>query len=301
MKITATLTRLCNAKCSHCYLPSVDYNKNSKDDLTREQFMKGIENIARNFAGEVEQIKITGGEFLLLSYGTEIVSTFRSLFPNSRLIAYTNGLIFKKKPELFNIVKPDIFHLGIDEWHKTVDSEGRSELVEHFIKYGEKNQDFILDVHWAENSDRNNRTLFNKMKERYENANFNIAFHYSQLGTNRGRSLGIIPSDKFKRLKNDCTLGEDLAILYDNHLYACHWGLVANDIGTLDDENIKGNLEKMKESKLKQILKSNHADYFVNQYLEKDHIKTFYLCNECEMIIDKGIDIHNAAESSNIC
>ena len=297
MEITATLTRLCNLNCKHCYIPATLYTPNSKDEINREKFIEGIRNLGNQFSDIATSIKITGGEFILLSYGQEIVQQFRKNFPNAKLIAYTNGIEFFKDPDLFNIVKPDEYHLGIDEWHSTVKEDGQSKMVEFFIKQKQKHGDFSLDIHWAENSNRDNFGLFMKLRNFYQSMDNEVKFHYSNLGVNRGRAKSLISNKNFKRKTTRCTYGDSITLLYDYNCYACHWGIKDSLIGSWTNTNLRSNYDNMKNEKLYKVMHSEYADEFINSFLsDEEKYSSFVLCNECELTCDKRINLKKEAE-----
>lgn len=300
MEITATLTRLCNLNCKHCYIPATLYTPDSKDEIDREKFIEGLKNLGNQFSDITTSIKITGGEFVLLSYGKEIVKHFRMNFPKAKLIAYTNGIEFYKNPELFDCMKPDEYHIGIDEWHSTIKEDGKSEIVEFFINQKRKHCDFSLDIHWAENSNRDNSDLFLKLKNFYQPLDKEVTFHYSNLGVNRGRAKSLESNKNFKRKLTKCTYGESMTLLYDFNCYACHWGLKDSFIGSWTDKNLRSNYDNMKKENLYKVMHSDFADEFINSFLEdEEKYSSFVLCNECEMVCDKKINLKNEANILN--
>lgn len=296
--MTAVLTQRCNIKCEHCYLPSIDYEPGMTDDLSREDFEKTIKAVSGQFSGEVEEIYLTGGEFLLLSYARDIVTMVKEYFPSSKVYAYTNGLIFLKDPTLFDDVKPDYFHLGIDPWHGTVDENGCSQVAEEFIRVMKQKNDFRLIFHWTAKGDEDDRDVYEKFYDRYNLGQENLLIEYRPLNINIGRSAKY-GSPKYEKAETwrKCSFANHVMIRFDRACYGCHWGIKSAFLGETTSLELLDQMQMMRNTDLYHILTTQRSDpffaYLTDKYQLADIVNQ---CGICEKLVGQGINLYEEAE-----
>ena len=149
MNFSVVLTQYCNLSCQHCYLPSLALTDKKADDLDWVLCQKALRTLGGQFSDIVKEVYLTGGEFLTLTYGEEVLALTRECFPHSRLFVYTNGLLFLEDPDLFKRVVPDVFHVGLDAWHGGIDRDGRAPVAERFLEYLDGGGEAALIFHWT--------------------------------------------------------------------------------------------------------------------------------------------------------
>lgn len=301
--MTAVLTQYCNIRCEHCYLPSIDYIPGMEDDLSKDDFMKTVKVISDQFSDDIEDIYLTGGEFMLLSYARDIVKTVKNYFPKSTVYAYTNGIPFLEDESLFDDVKPDYFHIGIDTWHSNVKENGKCEIAEIFIDRMKKTGDFKLIFHWTAQNDESDRELYKKFNEKYNDENKDLIIEYRPLNTNLGRSSKY-STPKYNKANNwkKCSFADHIMIRFDGLCYGCHWGLETAILDDFTSSNLKKKREKLKELNLYKILNSDNQYNFFVKLTEKYNINmSINSCGICEKLVSKGVDLIAEADNYWTC
>jgi len=294
MNMFAVLTQYCNLSCAHCYLPSIPHRKGVPDDLTESKFRQSIDNISSFVGFEIDDIYLTGGEFLLLSYGVRVVELVRAAFPNATVFAYTNGLLFQKNPALFEHVRPDVFHVGLDDWHGQIGNDGQSAIAELFISHMNTKETRLL-FHWTrrQNDDR----LFEAFFARYCSTEC-VEIEDRGLNTTTGRA------SKFKRPQyredefwRSCSLGEHVLLKFDGHCYGCQFGIPWSNLGNASSVNVKTQLSELRESPIGKTLRGNRSEEFYRYLCKKYEVEfTRYSCILCEELTYSGVDIIGEAK-----
>lgn len=298
MNITAVLTRRCNIKCDHCYLPAINYSPGMKDDLSEEDFNKSVKAMSL-FSHEVDEIYVTGGEFLLLSYGRNIIKVFKEMFPSSKVFAYTNGKVFLDNPSLFNDVKPDYFHLGIDLWHQGVNTDGVSLIAEKFIDRMITAKNFSLIFHWTAMNNERDASLYEKFYQKYGNKYDNLTIEYKpvSLSATRCSTKDIEPAYKKAASWRECTYADHI-LTRDKMYYCCHWAIKASVLGTFDNVDLVKEVYKTRQSNLAKLLHSDKCNDFF-EYLRNKYSfpKATGKCMMCEGLEKKGVGLINEANT----
>ncbi|MDT3427772.1 MoaA/NifB/PqqE/SkfB family radical SAM enzyme [Paenibacillus forsythiae] len=129
------LTHRCNLTCKHCYNSS---SPASTEELGLETVKEIIHDLNKLTDYHIEKVILTGGEFVYMKQAAEIYAYIREHFHGSLRIE-TNGLLFKRRPELFQIFRAEEYFISADTFHGTIDRKGHSELLDFFIHYSIRN------------------------------------------------------------------------------------------------------------------------------------------------------------------
>ena len=119
------LTKKCNLRCKHCYVPNCgDYVEHVND--SQMTFAKICDLISQVDELGVMELQLTGGEPFILPFALEIIKEVQKrLIPCS---IFTNGTLITK--DIFRYISENnyglIFYISLDGYQKTHDSFRRS-------------------------------------------------------------------------------------------------------------------------------------------------------------------------------
>ena len=294
MNFSVVLTQFCNLVCNHCYLPSLPIGDKRQDDLDEEVCRKAFDVIGEQYQDIVDDVYLTGGEFLTLSYGTEVVDMARLAFPSSKIYAYTNGVHFLKNPELFNRVAPDVFHVGLDAWHNTVSEDGRSQVADAFLDYRRRGGCAHIILHWTRRE--GDEQLFSKFAGLYGAKDAEIEDRSLNTTTGRAKSFGR-PEYRENEVWRQCDFGEHILLKYNQNCYSCHYSVPSSAIGKATDITLRTHSDELRQSALGKALHSRDSESFYRYVCARHGIEfSTNRCLLCEDFVNHGVDLFEAAE-----
>jgi hypothetical protein len=295
MNFSAVLTQYCNLSCKHCYLPSLPVAAKKADDLDWTACGVAFRNLGEQFGDQVEEVYLTGGEFLTLSYGEHVVALARECFPRSTIFVYTNGLLFLEDPGLFRRVVPHVFHVGLDAWHGGVDRDGRSAVAERFLEYREGGGEAALTFHWTRKD--GDEETYRAFQRRYQDRD-RVVIEDRSLNTTTGRAVAFErPRYREDEVWRPCDFGRHILLRYNSRCYSCHYAVESSAIGGATDMDLRTRTETLLGSALGQVLHSSGAELFYRYVCEKHGIAfSANRCLLCEAFFNHGVDTCRAAE-----
>jgi|GEM_PF-7021769 len=294
MNFSMVLTQYCNLHCDHCYLPSLPTETRKGDDLGERICREALESIGRQYADIVEEIYITGGEFLTLSYGDNVVDMVRRAFPTSQIYAYTNGIIFLQDKDLFKSVCPDVFHVGLDEWHGTIAADGSSKIADLFLEYRHNSGNALLVFHWTRKD--GDEDLFNMFVERYGHED--VVIEDRSLNTTTGRAKTFErPRYREDEVWRPCDFGKHVLMKYDRNCYACHYAIPNSIVGDITAKGLRKASDKLLNTDLGEVLHDEKSSEFYVYVCRNNKIEySSNRCLLCEDFANNGIDMFKAAK-----
>lgn len=118
-KIDIHLTDHCNLNCKGC----THFSPLSEEFYLKiEDFNKDITRMAQLSKGRIKFIFLLGGEPLLHPSVTEFFSIARELFPKTRIVIITNGILLNKQENSFwQACKDSDIELWVSDYSLTLD------------------------------------------------------------------------------------------------------------------------------------------------------------------------------------
>jgi hypothetical protein len=294
MNFSAVLTQYCNLSCKHCYLPSRSVAAKKADDLDWAECCEAFRNLGEQFGDLVEEVYLTGGEFLTLSYGEQVVELAMESFPRSTIFVYTNGLLFEENPGLFRRVVPHVFHVGLDAWHGGIGRDGRSLVADRFLQYREGGGEAALVFHWTRKE--GDEEAYQAFHRRYQDRD--VVIEDRSLNTTTGRARVFKrPRYREDEIWRPCDFGRHILLRYSSQCYSCHYAVAGSTIGYATDANLRTQTEILLRSALGQALHSSKAKSFYRYVCAKHGIAfSTNRCLLCEEFFNHGVDAFKAAE-----
>jgi hypothetical protein len=295
MNFSAVLTQYCNLSCQHCYLPSRAMAAKKADDLEWVVCREAFRTQGEQLSDVVEELYLTGGEFLTLSYGEQVVSLARECFPRSKIFVYTNGLLFLEDPGLFGRVVPDVFHVGLDTWHGGIDRDGRAPVADRFLEYREGGGAAALIFHWTRKD--GDEETYQAFHRRYQGRDVEIEDRSLNTTTGRARAFDT-PRYRQDEVWRPCDFGEHVLLKYDGQCYACHYALPISIIGRITDTGLRRRMEQLRGSPLGQVMHGPDSGAFYRRVCCRYGLEFCpNRCLLCETFHNHRIDLSEAARS----
>jgi len=222
------ITKQCNLKCEHCYI-----NSKGKEGpyLSRDKYLTLLKKLKGINKIRVNHFRITGGEFTILPYHTELISLSKKYLNNVEIRLDTNGLQFLKNPTLFEYYRgTDLYHVSIDLWHGTVKEDGSCPIIDLFKK--KRNEfGFKLKIHWTDHPD--DWIYLSNFYKKYFKSGLELEVAGLER-SGRARNLGIhLYSPYLYRTK--CSIGKYIYVDYDGKIYGCHGARKRYFLQIIDD------------------------------------------------------------------
>jgi len=286
--IIANCTLLCNLKCEHCYCSAGPKNNVS---LTLEDFKQVIYDLKNMGIDSPPFFDITGGEFLLLNYASEISELVRSNFPSSSIILESNGLFLINDFKRYENIEFDRLHVSIDVFHSNLDNGER--IIDNAIKLCKlKNAKLVIN-HIPDSSGLSDESCIRKAEQEKIEINY---FEFNTLAQ-IGRGLNLCRTKKGQKVHDNpsffrCELGEAIFVNPDKNWYICHYPTDSTLIGKIGGSNLHVNYNNFLKSSLYKKLCDKGLPTVYEEFCKKpsDIEKHFYnRCEPCIYLMNKEL------------
>lgn len=277
INILLELTRKCNLFCKHCYNSS---NVSSPLQLTIREveiLINDIKNIEKRHP--IERIILTGGEFLTMDNSLEIYNMFRRAFCCVIRIE-TNGFLFFKDKTLFKKYDADEFFISIDKFHKTLNLDGTSDILECFLKNTNKN--IIARVTIEPGMESLRDAFISKYKD---NKNLKIEAKYVSPSGRAENNLENFKGFKFKDNPDlfKCLAKNFIHFNVERNWYCCYTACRLSYFAKLGDNNIIEKFENKYLSRKMCAIREKGIIELLNKDAKKkfENQKFYYRCEPC--------------------